>query len=212
MAIRLRPSAIHRFPAARKTFGVLVLCATVLVPMELLGTATAGAAGPTTSVLIPANGASVSGTTTLDAAATNATGVAFYLFGGSYYGFLVGSATPTEYGWIYEWNTSTVPNGSYELFSKATGSGGSAVSSGVSVTVDNLLHTQVLVPSAGATVGGNIILDARPKGRHQSLGSRSRPPRAARSTPSGRPRRPSTAGSPSGTRGQVQGAHPRRVI
>jgi hypothetical protein len=76
----------------------------------------------------------------------------------------VGSATPTENGWIYEWNTSTVPNGSYELFSKATGSGGSAVSSGVSVTVDNQLHTQVLVPSAAATVGGNVILDASAEG------------------------------------------------
>jgi hypothetical protein len=125
---------------------------------------------PTTSVLVPANAASVSGITTLDAAATNATGVAFYLFGGSYYGLLVGSATPTEYGWIYEWNTSTVPNGSYELFSKATGSGGSAVSSGVSVTVDNVLHTQVLVPSAAATVGGNVILDASAEGTARVTG------------------------------------------
>ena len=89
----------------------------------------------TTSVLIPANGASVSGKTTLDAAATNATGVGFYLFGGSYYGLLVGSATPTEYGWVYEWNTATVPNGSYELFSKATGSGGERGQLRVGITV-----------------------------------------------------------------------------
>jgi len=39
MAIRLRPLLIDRFPPARKAFAVLALCATVLVPMELLGTA-----------------------------------------------------------------------------------------------------------------------------------------------------------------------------
>ena len=121
--------------------------------------ASPGSATPTTSVLIPANSASVSGTTTLDAAATKATGVGFYLFGGSYYGLLVGSATPTQYGWVYEWNTTTVPNGSYELFSKATGSGGSAVSSGVDITVSNPI-TSILIPANGASVSGTTTLDA----------------------------------------------------
>jgi len=101
----------------------------------LIAPPSAASTAPTTSVVVPANGATVSATTTLDAIATNATSVAFYLFGGSYYGLLVGSATPTEYGWIYEWNTTTVPNGSYELFSKATGPGGSTVSSGIDLTV-----------------------------------------------------------------------------
>ncbi len=40
-------------PPARKTLGVLALCGAVLVPMELLGTVTAGAAGPSTTVVIP---------------------------------------------------------------------------------------------------------------------------------------------------------------
>ena len=92
---------------------------------------------PTTNVILPATGATVSGTTILDALATNTTGVAFYLFGGGYFGLLIGSAEATEYGWIYEWNTTTVPNGTYELFSKATGAGGSAISSGVDLTVSN---------------------------------------------------------------------------
>jgi hypothetical protein len=39
---------------------------------------------PTTSILIPSNGASLSGSTTLDASATNATSVEFRLFGGSF--------------------------------------------------------------------------------------------------------------------------------
>jgi hypothetical protein len=45
----------------RGALGVLVLCMTVLVPMELHETGTASAATPSTSVLIPSNGSTVSG-------------------------------------------------------------------------------------------------------------------------------------------------------
>ena len=70
---------------------------------------------PTTSVLIPSNGATLSGSTFLDASASNATSVEFRLFGGVY-GFnapVICTATPTYYGWLCSWNTTTVPNGSY---------------------------------------------------------------------------------------------------
>ena len=92
---------------------------------------------PTTSVLVPADGAKVSGTTTLDASASNATSVEFWLFGGSYgyTGKMIGTATSTAYGWVYSWNTTTVPDGSYALVSEAFNSAGSAFSSGVSITV-----------------------------------------------------------------------------
>jgi len=95
---------------------------------------------PTTNVLIPSNGATLSGTgATLDASASNASSVEFWLFGGSYglSGHLVGTATLTYYGWIYSWNTTTVPNGSYALLSEAFGPGGSAFSSHLSITVTN---------------------------------------------------------------------------
>jgi hypothetical protein len=95
---------------------------------------------PTTKVIIPSDGATVSGTSTiLDATASNATSVEFWLLGGSYgySGHLIGTATSTEYGWIYSWNTTTVPNSSYVLLSEASGSGGSAFSPGVSITVTN---------------------------------------------------------------------------
>jgi uncharacterized protein YjbI with pentapeptide repeats len=95
---------------------------------------------PSTAVLIPSNGATLSGTAaTLDASASNATSVEFSLFGGSYgySGHLVGTATPTYYGWLYTWNTTTVPNGSYALLSEAFGPGGSAFSTHVSITVTN---------------------------------------------------------------------------
>ncbi len=94
---------------------------------------------PTTAVITPSNGATVSGTTTLDAAASNATSVEFRLFGGSfgYSGPVVCTASPTYYGWLCSWDTTTVPNGSYALLSEAFNSGGSAFSSGVSITVSN---------------------------------------------------------------------------
>jgi YVTN family beta-propeller protein len=94
---------------------------------------------PTTSVIIPSNGATLSGTgATLDATASNAASVEFWLFGGSYgySGHLIGTATLTNYGWLYSWNTTTVPNGSYVLLSVASGPGGSG-SSNVNITVTN---------------------------------------------------------------------------
>jgi hypothetical protein len=95
---------------------------------------------PTTTVLIPSQGATVSGTAaTLDASASNATSVEFLLFGGSfgYNAPILCTATLTQYGWLCAWKTTTVPNGSYTLVSEASGSGGTAYSSGVSVTVKN---------------------------------------------------------------------------
>ena len=90
-------------------------------------------------MLVPSNGATLSGSTTLDASASNATSVEFRLFGGSY-GYnapVLCTATLTYYGWLCSWNTTTVPNGSYALLSEAFGAGGSAFSSGVSITVNN---------------------------------------------------------------------------
>jgi chitodextrinase len=117
---------------------------------------------PTTSVIIPSNGATLSGTTTLDATASNATSVEFRLFGGSYgySGPVICTATLTLYGWLCSWNTTTVATGSYVLLSEAFNSGGSAFSSGVSITVNNPPTTNVLIPSNGATLSGSTTLDA----------------------------------------------------
>src|SRR5580693_7224080 len=105
---------------------------------------------PTTSVLVPSNEATLSGTAaTLDASASNATSVKFLLFGGSY-GYnapVLCTATLAYYGWVCSWNTTTVPNGSYELLSEAFGAGGSTFSSGVRITVSNPPTTSVLLPS-----------------------------------------------------------------
>ena len=136
----------------------LVVVAAMLTPSA----AVAASGPPTTSVLIPSNGATVTGSTTLDASATNANSVEFLLFGGSY-GYsapVLCTAKPTYYGWLCSWNTTTVPNGSYSLLSEAFGAGGSTFSSGVSITVKNPPTTNVLVPSNGATLSGSTTLDA----------------------------------------------------
>jgi hypothetical protein len=61
------------------------------------------------------------------------------LLGGSYgfSGKVLCTATLTYYGWVCNWNTTTVPNGSYALVSEATNSSASSFSSGISVTVKN---------------------------------------------------------------------------
>ena len=122
---------------------------------------------PTTSVLIPAAGASVSGSqVVLDASASDPAGVAkvqYELIGGSYNDTVIANATATEYGWLALWNASTVPNGTYTLQSVATDTDGNVgTSPGVTVVVDNPPPTtSVLIPAAGASVSGSqVVLDA----------------------------------------------------
>jgi hypothetical protein len=94
---------------------------------------------PTTSLLVPSEGATLSGSTDLDASASDASSVEFLLFGGSY-GFdapVVCTATATLYGWLCAWNTTTAPNGSYILVAEASNSFGNGFSSGVDVSVNN---------------------------------------------------------------------------
>jgi hypothetical protein len=125
---------------------------------------------PATSVLVPSSGATVSGTlVTLDASASSSDGgtiasVQFLLTGGSYNQTVIGTATPTLFGYIEAFNTTTVPNGTYTLQSLASDSfGNSSYSSGIPITVDNASpsSTAVIIPSNDATVSGSSqVLDA----------------------------------------------------
>jgi hypothetical protein len=165
MAIRVRPSAIGRFSAARKTLGVLALCATVLVPMELLGTTTASAAGPSTTVYLPSNGSTVSGDTWVDASAQSPAGVAsvhFEVSGGSISDMIVASTFPTIYGWLGGWDTTDVPNGTYTIESVVTDdAGNSAPSTAISITVDNPPPTTTVVLGGGLLDSAQTnVLDA----------------------------------------------------
>lgn len=121
---------------------------------------------PTSSVLVPSNGATLAGSQYLDATAFDygsVTKVEFHLTGGSLNKTLIATATPTIYGWLAGWNTTTVANGTYTLQSEAYDAAGlTGYSAGVTVTVNNPPPTtKVLVPSNGATVkGAQVTLDA----------------------------------------------------
>ena len=133
-------------------------------------TLTVTAPPPTTRVVLPANGATVSGGTWLDAAASSPVGIAsvtYEVSGGSISDQVIGSGTATLYGYLAGWDTTDVPNGTYTLQSVATDTSGvSTTSAGVTVSVDNLpLHSAVLVPSSGATLSGSAaVLDASASG------------------------------------------------
>jgi uncharacterized protein YjbI with pentapeptide repeats len=120
---------------------------------------------PTTSVLIPSNGTSVSGASSLLDAATspNVSTVTYELSDGTISDMVIASGTLTYYGWLAQWNTTTVPNGAYSLVSVAAYPDGvSTASAPISITVNNPPPTtSVLIPSKGATLSGtSATLDA----------------------------------------------------
>jgi hypothetical protein len=100
---------------------------------------------PTTAVIIPSsNGTTVSGTAaTLDATASASYGVGitkvqFVLTGGAYNKTVIGTAGLTLYGYLYGWNTTTVPDGTYTVQSLATdGAGNTTYSAPVTLKVGN---------------------------------------------------------------------------
>ena len=95
-----------------------------------------------TQVLVPSNGATQKGSAaTLDASAggtRDVTEVQFILTGGAVSDQVIGTAALTLYGWIAQWNTTTVANGAYTLQSVATETGGTtATSPGITINVSN---------------------------------------------------------------------------
>jgi hypothetical protein len=98
------------------------------------------AAAPTSSVISPSSGATVSGTSVLfDASASNASSVKFVLIGGAF-GFAgptVCTATPTFFGWACQWNSTTVPNNSYIVVSVASNGTTTVNSVGPIIKVSN---------------------------------------------------------------------------
>jgi hypothetical protein len=123
-------------------------------------------AAPMTSVLIPSNNASVSGTQLLDAAATSGVAqVQFEVSGGpsNLNDQIVATANLTLYGWLANWNTTNLPNGMYTLQSVASyfAGGPSGTSAGITVTVNNAPPTtSVVLPAGGATLSASVWLDA----------------------------------------------------
>jgi uncharacterized protein YjbI with pentapeptide repeats len=156
-------------PASGSTFPVGTTTVTCQV-LDAYGNAATGTfqvtVEPFTQVLVPENNAVVSGISYLDASASDAAGVnkvVFELSGGTLSNRVIATAKPTEYGWLGQWNTTTVPNGVYSLVSLATDADNDTdTSTPVSVTVDNPPPSStVLIPSSGASVSGvSSVLNA----------------------------------------------------
>jgi hypothetical protein len=117
---------------------------------------------PTTSITAPANGATVSGTVSVTASASDNVGVTkveFYLDG-----TLKSTSTASPYSWSFD--TTTVANGSHTLQSKAYDAAGNVGSSAtITVTVSNAGDTtppttSITAPANGATVSGTVSVTA----------------------------------------------------
>jgi hypothetical protein len=115
-------------------------------PNRLLYTLFGGGGGgdttpPTTSITSPANGATVSGTVTVSASASDNVGVSRVEL------FVDGSlhSTDTSSPYSFSWNTTTVANGSHNLQTRAyDAAGNSGSSSVVSVNVSNASGSELI--------------------------------------------------------------------
>jgi hypothetical protein len=97
---------------------------------------------PKTTVLIPTEGATLQGVRPIGATASEPYGVTkvtFVLTGGTFHNAPIGAGTATfPLGWIFLWNTLSVPNGTYTIHSVAHDAAGtSGESAGVTITVRN---------------------------------------------------------------------------
>lgn len=118
---------------------------------------------PTVSLTSPANNATVSGTTTITASASDNVGVSkveFYRSGTLLYATNVAPFS-------YAWNTTGVTNGSYTMTAKAyDNTGNVATSTNVLVTVNNVVAdltaptVSVTAPATGAIVSGTVSVSA----------------------------------------------------
>jgi hypothetical protein len=108
---------------------------------------------PTVSITAPTAGATVSGTTTISATASDNVGVTSV---GFYVGTtLLGSDTSSPYS--YSWATTSYANGAYSLTAKAyDAAGNSKTSTAVSVTVSNTVVDDGGLLTAGVTANGNM--------------------------------------------------------
>ncbi len=117
---------------------------------------------PSVSISAPANGATVSGTVTLTAAAASQLGIASvqFLLDGAGLGQPITTAP-----YSYQLNTTTLANGAHTIAATANDTAGnSATSAAVTFTVSNTAVAPPTVsmsaPANGATVSGTIALTA----------------------------------------------------
>jgi hypothetical protein len=99
-------------------------------------TVTVSNPAPTAQVLIPKGGATLRGMVILDGAASYPQNVTHFTY--DLDGAPIATGLPTFFGWLVQWNATTVTNGSHNLTAVVTyGDGVTVTSPGVTVTVSN---------------------------------------------------------------------------
>jgi hypothetical protein len=115
------------------------------------------------NILVPSNGATVSGTkVVLD---TTAPATQFVLWQQPFLAApFIATATPTIWGEVATWDSTTVPNGTYTLYSITPNLQiPPDWSAGITITVDNPTPTATITsPQDGATVTGTVLFQAVP--------------------------------------------------
>ena len=157
---------MHRLVPIRRSWAVPALVAvTMLFSLVVSVPGEAGASPPTTSVIVPTEGTTLSGNVGLDAAASSSLGISkvqYEVTGGSLTNSVVATGAPSLIGYLAEWNTTNVPNGTYSLSSVATDTANNvSTSSPVTITVSNTPpSTSIVLPSSSGTVSGETVVDA----------------------------------------------------
>lgn len=127
------------------TLGVVVSLAVAIVGIgiaikALRQTSTPPSTIPAAAVIFPSSGATVSGTTSFDARSLSSTvtAVSFVATGGTLRGAQITASKLSVAGWVGQWDTSTVSNGTYKVSALAYDRSGKSVESpAVSITVKN---------------------------------------------------------------------------
>ncbi len=120
-----------------------------------------GDAAPAVTITEPAEGATVSGTVTIRASATDDRGVTQVAFREG--AATIGTDTNGADGWSVAWNSTTVADGSHTLSAIATDTAGQTGSDTTTVAVDNVdgpPNVAITSPVAGATVVGTATVQA----------------------------------------------------
>ena len=118
---------------------------------------------PTVSIASPANGATVSGTTTIQVNASDNVGVTSIQL--SIDGTLVSSTSASSLS--FGWNTSNYSNSTHTISATASDAAGNVSTATATVTVSNVIKTSstpptitITNPSNGAQINGNVNIGA----------------------------------------------------
>ena len=139
---------------------------------EASGTATTDSTPPTVSLTVPSGGATVSGTITVSANASDNVGVSGVQF--LLNGVALG-AEDTTAPYSISWNTTTVANGNHTLTARARDAAGNLTTSApVTITVSNQPSTGLVAAYGFNETSGSTVSDASGSGNNGTISGATR--------------------------------------